>query len=152
MKIDKNYPGLKEKYGYYILDSDLISEDDLIISIPLLVNGEIKAGGCIKAWEWIEAGGWIKAREWIEAGGWIKAGGWIEAGGWIYIFKIKTKNLYFINGTFAFNILVMDTHLRIGCQLKTKKEWLDVTEDQAKKLGDDGSMWKHREFIWRLCK
>jgi len=40
--------------------------------------------------------------------------------------------------------------------MKTKEDWLMIYnskngEEIAKQLGDDGSMWKNREFIKSLC-
>ena len=126
----------------------------------------IKAGRSIEAGEWItagrsiEAGEWIKAGRSIEAGGSIKAGEWITAGGsitageWIEMYGITTSSLFLFHGTFRFTVFIMDTHIKIGCQLKSKDEWRewlkDANESKAKSLGDNGSMWAMRDMLARF--
>ena len=89
MIIDKDFPGLIEKIGYYYeFIGDIISDENIEIKIYLSVTGSIKAVGSIEAEGWIEAGGWIKVGGWIRSGGSIKAVGSIKAGGSIEANKI----------------------------------------------------------------
>lgn len=147
--IDKDYPGLIDDGWRYRIIGNL-SAEIIQIDVPLFVTGSIKAGEWIKAGESIEACGWINSGRSIKAGGSINAGEWIEMGG------IKTDNLYLFNGTFTFNVWIMDTHLKIGCKIKTKEEWLKIYssehgKDLAEKMGDNGSMWAIREVIKGFC-
>ena len=172
--VDENYAGLVKNGSYYKLEGNLTGEI-IEITIPLYVTGSIEAGTSIKASAWIEAGRWIEASEWIEVGKWVKAGKWIEAGKWIKaggsikagesieagesinLFGIKTEKLFLFHGTFLFHIWIMDTHMKIGCQLKTKEEWLKIYNSEAgeklaQSMGDDGSMWAMKDIIIGFCK
>jgi hypothetical protein len=130
----------------------------------------IKAGGSINASEWIKAGwsinaggrinaswsinaggrinasGWIKAGVSIKAGGRINASGWIKAGKWIKMYCIRTKTLKIITGM-VHVIWILDTHIKIGCEMRTKEAWTQITEEQAKEMGDDGSIWAIRDAL-----
>ena len=124
MKITAEYEGLvRSVYGYYEYNGDIITRESLEIEVPIIVKGK------------------------IEAGNWIEAGDWIEMSG------VKTKTLFILHGTFRFTVWVMDDHIKIGCKLKTKVEWLKVTtKEQALSLGDDGSMWALRDLLKKLCE
>jgi hypothetical protein len=137
--IDEKYPALltkdTTKFTYY---GSIISNGDIIINIPLVVTGSIEVGGSIKA------------------GKRIKAGKSIEAGESIEMYGIKTQHLNILIGN-KYKIWIFDTHLKIVCQLKTKKEWIDIYNDKnaeeiVNELGDDGSMFKIRDFIFNLCQ
>jgi hypothetical protein len=142
--IDENYKGLKGYGCSYLYDGDIVFRGSIIVNVNLFVSGSIEVGGSIKAGKWIEARS-IKAGKWIEARS-IKAGEWIE------MYGIRTRSLIIINGTITSPVWVMDTHIKIGCHLKTKKEWLEIdTEKKAEKLGDDGSMWANRKLIKSFC-
>ena len=154
--LNENYEGLIKRHGGFIYEGDLVIGCDLIIDIKLLVEGVIYAEGCIYAKGDISAGLDIYAEGRIYAKGGISAKSGIYAKGDISILGIKTEFIALISGRFTFNILVMDNHIKIGCQLKTKKEWLallrsDNAEELAKRIGDDGTMWENKRFIENLC-
>jgi hypothetical protein len=121
-------------------------------------DGWIEAGKWIQAVKWIKAGGRIEADEWIQADEWInadgrieadesiKAGGRINAGKWIEMYGIRTKTLKIITGM-VHVIWILDTHIKIGCEMKPKEAWTQITEEQAKEMGDDGSIWAIRDAL-----
>ena len=153
MIVDRNFAGLVDMGGLYKLDGDLITEESLDIKIPLFVTKSINADGWIEAGESIKAGKWIKTGESIKADWSINAGGSIKAGS-VSMYGIKSSKLFIIHGL-HFTVWVLDTHIKIGCQLKSKKEWLKfsetATEQDAKSLGDNGKMFAMKDLIIALC-
>jgi hypothetical protein len=140
MIIDKDFAGLADCGNYYKYDGKIVTTGILDIRVPLFVTGLIQAGESIEAREWIEVG------ESIEAGEWINAGGSINAGEWIKMYGIRTKTLKIITGMVQV-IWILDTHIKIGCEMKTKEAWAQITEEQAKEMGDDGSIWAIRDAL-----
>jgi len=170
-----------EPIGYYKLFNDIETSENLLIKVPLYIRGSIKAKewikcldviNCrdsIKSGEWIHAnksisvadsisaislisaGWWIKAGKLIEAGKTIKVGWWIEAGESIKLCGVKTKTLYCVNGSIIYNIWIMDNHIKIGQNLKTKDEWLKITEKELNEIDYHGTMATNINFIHALC-
>jgi hypothetical protein len=62
------------------------------------------------------------------------------------MYGIRTKTLKIITGM-KHIIWILDTHIKIGCQVKTKEAWAQITEEQAKEMGDDGSIWAIRDAL-----
>ena len=111
MIIDKYFPGLVEKIGYYEFIGDIISKDNIEIKISLSITGGIRAKNGIRAenggiraengdiWAengdiWAENG--IRAENgdiWAENGIWAKNGDiWAENGIWAKNGDIRAKN------------------------------------------------------------
>ena len=81
----------------------------------------------------------------------ISVSGSIESGGSITMAGIKTKSLFILLGTLRHNVWVMDTHIKIGCLMMEKSQWIEITESMAKDMGDDGSMWAIRDMLLKFC-
>jgi hypothetical protein len=163
MIINKDFPGLIDKIGYYEFMGDIVSEESIDFKISVFVSGKInssrgiKAGGGIEAGDWIRAGGGIEAGDWIEAGGGIKAGGGIEAGGGIkagggiVFFGVKSLSLYLIVGK-KWTIWVIDTHIKTGCEFHSKDKWKNFTDGQISEMYEGAlEFWnKEKAFITSL--
>ena len=126
MIITESYEGLEKEGSYYKLNGDLITDEDLIINVPLICTGMIKSGKSIKA-------GWsIKAGESIKAGWSITAGESIEAE-LIKMCGIETTKIKIISGL-VYKIWIMDTHIKIGCEIHEKKEWSEFSDRDILKM------------------
>jgi hypothetical protein len=136
MIIDKDYPGLEDRGGVYYYPGSIVTDESVEVVVPLKVGGSIEVGGS------------------LNVGGWLEVGGWLNVGGDMTIDGIKTAAYLSVVGRFRFRISIYDTHARIGCQLKSREEWLAILdrddERYAKALGDDGSMWANRDLIRSL--
>ena len=138
MVIDKDYPGVEDRGGWHYYPGSIVTNESVEVVGWLKVGGLLKVGGS------------------LEVGGLLKVGGWLEVGGDMTIDGIKTTTYMSSVGRFRYRISVYDTHARIGCQLKSKEEWLAILdrddERYAKALGDDGSMWANRDLIRSLLQ
>ena len=114
--------------------------------------GDIWCYGNLRCDRRIWSYGNFRCRGNLLCGGGFRCDGNFQCDGDIWMQGVKTKSLLFLHGTPKYRVLIMDTHIKIGCRLKSKAEWLTVTEDQARDLGDDGSVWAMRELLVPFCK
>ena len=49
--------------------------------------------------------------------------------------------------SFRFSITVTPQNIAIGCQLKTRAEWMEVTAEQAEEMGLPTEMYPHYKAI-----
>jgi hypothetical protein len=151
MIINKDFPGLIDKIGYYEFMGDIVSEESIDFKISVFVSGKINSSRGIKAGGGIEAGDWIRAGGGIEAGDWIEAGGGIKAGGGIVFFGVKSLSLYLIVGK-KWTIWVIDTHIKTGCEFHSKDKWKNFTDGQISEMYEGAlEFWnKEKAFITSL--
>ena len=53
----------------------------------------------------------------------------------IVVFGIKSSKLTFID--LAYQVYITDSHIKIGCQLKTVSEWRAITEKECRMMDGD---------------
>ena len=156
MIIDKEFKGLADEGYRYRYDGGIVSAGSIEIKLDkgLYVTGSIKAGRSIKADQsikacrfieageyitagrFIEAGGSIKAGWSIEAGRSIKAGRYIEAGQSIVSQGIKTQKYFCILGL-RWPVYVWDTHIKVGCEMRSKEDWQLMSEEDIKSMNSN---------------
>ena len=122
MKITKQYEGLKRlDNGDYVLDGDLVSEDNIEIELDdrLIVSGKLEAKKSIIAVCGIDAGWGINAGEYIEAKRYIHSGKRIFAGISVYHTSQNCKNQIkcaeLRNGEIAYGELVITKDAQTEC-------------------------------------
>ena len=120
--IDENFKGVKKINDYYFeYSKDFNSNYNLEIKINLIFKGNLNCKG------YLNCKGDLKIKEFL------------------------TKKYLRLYGNIPYRIIITDNHIQIGCQLKTKKEWSNITKNQAISMGDkELIIYKMKNFLLNI--
>ena len=132
--IDENFKGVKKINDYYFeYSKDFNSNYNLEIKINLIFKGNLNCKG------------------YLNCKGDLYCEGNLYCKGDLKIKEFLTKKYLRLYGNIPYRIIITDNHIQIGCQLKTKKEWSNITKNQAISMGDkELIIYKMKNFLLNI--